>query len=971
MKRVFCLLVSVLLMVTCLSVVAYADEAAVTTIGAADTAKSNAPANIGSGSDYDSYIAANSGFVPVKGDTQIVIQGNSFVSSKGAAVEKAAEYDGRKNVLKWTNEEGSVTYRFTVKEAGFYSLRFYYQGLKSRSNPIKLGIKLDDAYPFDGIEAIELPRVWEDAGEIRSDGVGNQFTAEQVEVFMYTDSYAKDAGGLVSDPYEFALSAGTHTITLEAIEEPFVLEKMVFVAPVEYESYESVLNSYIQNGYEDYKGAEIIKIEGESAVYKSTNSLIAKSDSSDPSVSPTSPYVSKINYIGSTNWQNPGDTITWKFTVPETGLYKLGLKFRQNGVLNGSSYRKLYIDGEVPFEEAADIDFKYKSGWQYKEFKNADGEEYLFYLTKGEHTLSMEVTIGSLADLTRALQNVVYSAGALYRKIVQITGESPDASRDYSLYEQIPQFEETLQKDMDELYRISYALEDLYGKKGGTNATTIRSFAQVMKSMLKHRYTSHQYKNQYYNNYCSVNALMYEMMSLPLDIDYMVLTSADTKVPNTDASFWADIKFSFQRLLSSFSGSYNSVSGDVESDEQISIWVNWGRDQVRVLNDLIQSSFTPQTGIGVNVKISNASYIQAILSGNGPDCSLHMARSEPVNLALRGAMVDLSKFDDYEEVLDNFISPDAVVPYKFGGGVYALPDTQGFSMMYYRTDVFEELGLTPPETWDDFLYTASIIMRNNYQVGMPYVQITSSTQTNAGVASLSIFPTLLMQRGQKLYNENLDSLNLTNATAIDTFEWWTDLYTEYKFPITYDFFNRFRTGVMPLGLVGYTYYAQLTLAAPEITGKWRMMELPGTVQADGSVNKLQAGSGTGCGILKVSKNPEGGWEFLKWWVSADTQLRYSNNCESILGVSGRVTTSNPEALKQMAWDKDSLNNLLAQWKNLREVEEVAGGYYTARMIDQAYWNVVNNGKNSKDMLIEWTANGDAEIARKRKQYNLD
>ncbi|MBQ8550901.1 MAG: extracellular solute-binding protein [Clostridia bacterium] len=969
MKRILCLLFSVLLMLTCCAVAVSADEADTATTGASATA--TAAAQTGSETDYDEYIAANGAFSKAPQGTQIVIKGDSYVSAEGATLEKLAEHDGRQNVVKWTNEEGKVTYRFTVGTAGLYSIRFYYQGVKSRSNPIKLGVMLDGNYPFDGIDAIELPRVWKDAGEIRTDGVGNQFTAEQVEVITYTDSYANDASGLVSTPYEFALTAGTHTITLESIEEPFILEKIVLCAPVQYESYASVLESYANKGYKNYEGAEVIMIEGEKATFKSTNSLIAKSDSSDPSVSPTSPYVSKINYIGSTNWQTPGDTITWKFVAPESGLYKLGLKFRQSGVLNGSSYRKLYIDGEVPFAEAIDLDFKYDSGWQYKELKNKDGEEYLFYLEKGEHTLSMEVTIGQLADLTRALESVLYSAGSLYRKMVQITGESPDASRDYSLYEQIPQFEEILQRDMDELYRISYALEDLYGKKGGTNATTIRTFAQSMKSMLKNRYTSHRYIGQYYNNYCSVNALMYEMMSLPLDIDYMVFAAADTKVPDTDASFWADVKFSFQRLLSSFSSSYNSVSGDVDSDEQISIWVNWGRDQVRVLNDLIQSSFTPKTGIGVNVKISNASYIQAILSGNGPDCSLHMARSEPVNLALRGAMVDLSEFEDYEEVLSNFISPDAVVPYKFGDGVYALPDTQSFSMMYYRTDVLEELGVKPPNTWDEFLHVASIIMRNNYQVGMPYVQITSSTQTNAGVASLSIFPTLLMQRGQKLYNENLDGLNLTNATSIETFEWWTQLYTEYKFPITYDFFNRFRTGVMPLGLVGYTYYAQLTLAAPEITGKWKMEELPGTVQEDGSVNKLQAGSGTGCGILSVSKNPKGGWEFLKWWVSADTQLRYSNNCESILGVSGRVTTSNPEALKQMAWDKDSLNNLLAQWSNLREVEEVAGGYYTARMVDQAYWNVVNNGKNAKDMLIEWAANGDNEIARKRKQYNLD
>ena len=56
--------------------------------------------------------------------------------------------------------------------------------------------------------------------------------------------------------------------------------------------------------------------------------------------------------------------------------------------------------------------------------------------------------------------------------------------------------------------------------------------------------------------------------------------------------------------------------------------------------------------------------------------------------------------------------------------------------------------------------------------------------------------------------------------------------------------------------------------------------------------------------------------------------------------------------------------------NLREVEEVAGGYYTARMIDQAYWNVVNNAQNAKDMLIKWAEISDAEIERKRNQYDV-
>lgn len=963
MKKIICLICTVVLLIGCCYVGVSADEPQNGTTPAVAAAVSKDGLL-----SYDSYLSANAELPDAT--SEITVAGGAYATENGAEVE-TVDVDGYQKALKWTNGEGTVTYTVNVPTTGLYSLRFFYEGIKNRSNPISLGVKIDGEYHFSGIDTIELPRVWQDAGEVRADGVGNEFSAEQVETVMFTDYYATDKSGLVSDPYVFALSAGVHTVEIEALEEPFILGKFVLGAPIRYDDYETVSAGYAANGYKKYEGDAVIKIEGEDAVYKSTNSLVAKSDNSDPTVSPTSPLVSRINYIGSTNWSSPGDRLTWEFEVAESGLYKLGIKFRQSGVLNGNSYRRIYIDGEVPFAEAANVSFGYESKWQYKELCDEDGDAYLFYLEAGKHTIAMDVTIGELADLARALETVVYSTGTTYRKIVQITGETPDASRDYDLFNQIPNFEETLQHDMDELYRISYALEDLYGKTGGTNATTIRSLAQVMKSMLKFPYTAHQYKSQYYTNYCSVSSLVYEMMSLPLDLDYMVFAAADKEVEGVKAPFTERVSFSLKRFFSSFSSTYNSISGNIDSDEQITIWVNWGRDQVRVLNDLIQSSFTPQTGIGVNVKISAASYIEAILSGNGPDCSLHMSRSEPVNLALRGAMYDLTQFDDYEQVLNNFISPDAVTPYKFQGGVYALPDTQSFSMLFYRTDVFEELGITPPKTWDEFLYVSSIIMRNNYQVGMPYVQITSSTQTNVGVASLSIFPTLLMQKGQKLYNDALDGLNLTNATAIDTFEWWTKLYTEYKFPITYDFFNRFRLGLMPMGIVGYTYYAQLTLAAPEIAEKWKMVEIPGTVAEDGSVNNIQAGSGTGCGILKVSKNPKGGWEFLKWWVSADTQLRYSNNCESILGVSGRVATSNPTALKQMAWDKESLEHIMAQWENLREVEEVAGGYYTARIIDQAYWNVVNNGKNAKDMIIKWAGFGDTEIKRKRDQYKLD
>ena len=90
--------------------------------------------------------------------------------------------------------------------------------------------------------------------------------------------------------------------------------------------------------------------------------------------------------------------------------------------------------------------------------------------------------------------------------------------------------------------------------------------------------------------------------------------------------------------------------------------------------------------------------------------------------------------------------------------------------------------------------------------------------------------------------------------------------------------------------------------------------------------------------------------------------------ESVLGIAGRVATSNIQAANRLTWDGDCLENLNEQWKTVKEFNEIPGSYYTTRAIDQAYWNVVEAGENPKDMLYRWSGVADNEIARKIKQY---
>ena len=244
----------------------------------------------------------------------------------------------------------------------------------------------------------------------------------------------------------------------------------------------------------------------------------------------------------------------------------------------------------------------------------------------------------------------------------------------------------------------------------------------------------------------------------------------------------------------------------------------------------------------------------------------------------------------------------------------------------------------------------------------------ASATVNTGVGGLNLFASILQQHGGEFYNEEKSATALETPRALSAFTYWTDMYTKYKLPTTASFYNRFRLGTMPLGIEVYTLYTTLTEAAPEIDGRWGIALVPGTEQ-NGTVNHTVSGAGTGCGIISSSKNKEAAWEFLKWWTSADTQLRYNNNVESVLGAVSRTTTATLEAFENMSWKKEDLEVLLKQRENISEIPEVAGSYYVSRAVDQAFWAVINGEETPKDSLSEWAEIADNEIERKINQYS--
>ena len=106
-----------------------------------------------------------------------------------------------------------------------------------------------------------------------------------------------------------------------------------------------------------------------------------------------------------------------------------------------------------------------------------------------------------------------------------------------------------------------------------------------------------------------------------------------------------------------------------------------------VIKRLIDNSFSTQYGVNVNLSLVTVDIRTAVLAGTAPDVSLFLASDMPVNLALRGAVEDLSKYEGFEEVTSRF-SEGTMTPFAYQDGYYALPLSETFNMMFVRTDIF-------------------------------------------------------------------------------------------------------------------------------------------------------------------------------------------------------------------------------------------------------------------------------------------
>lgn len=903
---------------------------------------------------YQDYAASHAQHRP---QAELRVEGRDFVryeqQGQPALPEYRENYQGMEGTSVLTTEDSLIEYAFQVEEAGFYDLSLLYYPVPGKNSAIQRSIFLDGQLPYEELSLVEFQRIWRmdvtdsyvnaEGVTLRSwgkDNQGNDLKPGCVEAPEWIESSLYDSQGYVTTQLSLYLTPGVHTVSLVGLREPLLIRWLRLSNRISVEEYPTVKDAWDSAGAQDTTG-HVVRIEAENAARTSSQMLYAKQDQSSPAVYPASAKELLNNTIGGESWRLNGQWIEWEFDVPEDGYYHIALVDKQNFVKGIYVSRRITIDGAAPFAELLNYGFSYSSNWRKDVLSDKQGDAYRFYLDTGKHTIRMEVVLGEFSDIISDVQDCVTQLNSIYRSVIRITGVAPDQYRDYEIERNLPELEGQLIQVRQELDSAIANLLELIGNNSDKEAVLITMRDQLDELIYdQERFT--EVLATYKVNVRATANWITQVISQPLQLDRLYVYSPDSEIRVEKIGFWAGLWHEICRLFYSFVIDYNQIGNVSKEDSSaITLWIGTGRDQANVIKSMIDATFTPQTGINVNVQLVDMNtLLRATLAGQGPDVAiqvpntngaagavLNSGNDSAVNYGIRNAVVDLTRFSDYGQVVERF-SESALVQLGFHGAAYGLPETQTFPMMFYRKDILMELGLEVPQTWDDVKVAMTVLAKNQMEFGM--------------LPSEQVFAMLLYQNGGAYYNQDGSRSALDSDQAINSFKQYCEYYTDYKLDKETSVDQRFRTGECPIIIADYTLYNNLQVSAPDIDGLWSIAPVPGTRKADGTIDRSVGSTGLTSLIMSATTEPEACWEFLKWWTSDDVQTNFGYEMESLQGKAGRVPTANLEAFQKLAWKATDMDALLEQYRWVKGIPQVPGGYYSWRNVNNAFYTVTTD-----------------------------
>ena len=630
----------------------------------------------------------------------------------------------------------------TVPEDAQYEIWLSYVNTTSSTLPTEMTVTIDGMVFCAEMQRVKMNSTWVDDGVFPVDRYGNEIAttpwqAEGVQFAGICDSTYRTA-----EPMLFELTAGEHVIGFTVQDGGMDLSAVTLKAPA----------VVPEKQVGDAAGDAIIVIEAEKISARNESSIRGAGEF-NAQLSPYDNDYRKVNFLDGASFDEAGDMVTWRFTVEETGWYNLGAYYRQSARADFPTYVDVYVDGVIPHQGAQKVAFPYTTS--FKRMQAMAGDDALtLYLEKGEHTLSFGINSAHLTPVYETIDVLLEEINALSNDVKSLMGgATADAYRSYNMLKNFPDLVERLNgwAQMCE-DSVAYTKQFATDNSGAAFASMTLS-ADQLRRLAEEPENLPRRMSEFSTGANSAARMLAQqltdMANNDLSIDQIYFYQADAKLPEKPGFFentWAGV----QRFFTSFTAQdYAATSAkdtvwvDETSGEEhpvVQVWVGRSRQYVELMQQMADTKFFEETGIRVNLSLMPDAnkLVLANAAGTAPDAVVGLQYVVPSYLNIRGALYDLAQIDDIQNA-DGTVTPGfgavaqrfssgLFIPYTLEEGVYAMPETVNFWVMFYRKDIVESLSIPIPDSMDD--------VRDPAGAGAPFDEVLFPHRRHGGYEGL-------------------------------------------------------------------------------------------------------------------------------------------------------------------------------------------------------------------------------------------
>lgn len=899
-----------------------------------------------------------------KGYKEAVYTGDAIVYRISEAVAKADRAFLTNNNYEYVNDVlavkagDTVTLNIDVPVSGRYVMSFDYLSYDESILPVEMGMKIDGGYPFYEARSMKFETTWVSDG-VDVDRYGNEIVSLPDKLIRWEHKEVMDASYRYSDPLPVELTAGVHKLELNIQEGTLLLGNISLEAPGDVAEYA---------GSTKAEGNALITIEAEDFYQRNDSSIHAIGEYGS-SLSPLSATTTVLNIIDEDSFNEAGQTVSYQFHVDNAGYYYIGTNYRQSEKNDFPVFVDWKIDGEIPNSAFKSYQVEAANKFRTVTLTDDNDDKLSVYLEPGDHTISLTISADNLRYALEAVDEIMSGISDLSLEVTKVAGTNKDKYRDLKLTRYIPDVQDRLLGWVDELYSLAEQAQPYVNAKSPDKVAAFSYLliaANQLKSLAEKPNELVYRVDELSTSVNSINTQIANFVDLindnDLSIDRIYIYQDGARLPKGQNIFQS-IGTSLKRFGYSFMGQSYSASNTDES--HIQVWVNRPRTYVEIMQKMIDEKFTPETGIEVDLSIMTDAQklILSNASGDTPDIATGINYSIPFDLAIRGSLVDLSKFDNYKEVFGRY-SEGLLVPSVVGDGLYSLPETMNFYVMFYRTDILSKLGLSVPNTMDELIAMLPDLQMRGLNVYYPTAAMLVMRNFHGTT------PIIYQMDGALYGNTALDILVDSEAT-VEGFTELTELFTLYDLPVDVpNFYQHFRNGDLPIGIADFNSYNLILNAAPEIANSWSIALVPGIEDEEtGEVKRYMSGGAESTVMFSSDDEREQkAWQFMEWWSRADIQAEFGQRLQILYGDEYIWPTANLEAFERLPYPTSDKDIILTQAQYILETPRLLGSYMMERELSNAFNDVVVNGDTVRSRIDEVAKTVLRETERKLEEF---